>query len=377
MPEVLGPQTILSKALPTGVDAATVAQVMLRDGSDFGAFLNDLALAIGDFNQGFVEKWGGLFSITDEPYLEYPDGGAVTRMNALTDVSDPDAVHSTTAGHMLDIKPYGGALGGSWRFFRDARRAQLEAMIRTIMRQAEDRLEWELLNRLFVDTEYAVGTAGYNVGLVRTGGNVSYTPPKYAGRDFTSHTHFYGFDSDTAPIKTLADVLDSLADSVAEHGHEPPFTAIVARADFPTYRGLANYVDFVAPVIQMVDKGGATSGASFFATGQPAIANGVAGYYQAPAGLVEIRATGRVPTGYAAIYKSYGQNDPRNPLAVRVHPNQGFGAFIVSEAADNRQYPIQKVTIEMEFGVSVGVDRTNGAVGYLSTAGSWSNPTIG
>lgn len=377
MPEVLGPQTILSKALPTGVDAATVAQVMLRDGSDFGAFLNDLALAIGDFNQQFVDKWGGLFSITEEAYLEYPDGGAVTRMAQLTDVSDPDAVHSTTAGHMLDIKPFGGALGGSWRFFRDARRAQLEAMIRTIMRQAEDRLEWELLHRLFVDLEVAVGSGGYNVGFVRTGGSVSYTPPKYAGRDFSNHSHYIAFDSDADPAATFANVLHDLSDTVAEHGHEPPFTAVVSRTDFPTYRALSNYVDFVAPVIQMVDKGGSSSGASFFATGQPAISNGVAGYYQAPAGLVEIRASGRVPTGFAAVYKSYGPNDPRNPLAVRVHPNQGFGAFIVSEAADNRQYPIQKVTIEMEFGVSVGADRTNGAVGRLNTAGTWENPTIG
>ena len=74
--------------------------------------------------------------------------------------------------------------------------------------------------------------------------------------------------------------------------------------------------------------------------------------------------------------KSYGQLDPRNSLAVRVHPDVGFGLRIVTETTDDNQYPIKQVNVEFEFGVGVGNDRTNGAAAILVSGGAWANPTI-
>src|SRR3990167_10230540 len=116
MAEVLGPMTLLNKALPTGVDGARLAEWALRDGITYGQLAQSLALALGDVNQQFVAKLGFLFSITDELMMEYPNGGAVTPMDELTDVDTPIVLHGTTIGHMLPLRYYGQAVGGSKRW---------------------------------------------------------------------------------------------------------------------------------------------------------------------------------------------------------------------------------------------------------------------
>jgi hypothetical protein len=59
-----------------------------------------------------------------------------------------------------------------------------------------------------------------------------------------------------------------------------------------------------------------------------------------------------------------------------VHPEVGFGFYIVPETTQDDKYPIKEVHTEFEFGVGVGEDRTNGAVGYLVSGGTYANPTI-
>jgi hypothetical protein len=113
-----------------------------------------------------------------------------------------------------------------------------------------------------------------------------------------------------------------------------------------------------------------------YASGQPTIFGGTIGYYQSKHGLVEIRASNRVPSGWVNVVKSYGQLDGRNPLAVRVHPQVGFGAFLVTETTTDSQWPVKKVSIEFEFGVGIGADRSNGANAKVYAGASWANPAI-
>lgn len=375
MPEILGVHTILDRALPTGVDGARLAQWELRDGTTYQQFVGSLAQALAGFNAELNNKWGYLYTITDTFHMEYPDGSQVTPLQLITDLDKPDAIHGTTIGHMIDLKAYGGRVGGSRRYFRDARMPQIQSTIRTIINQARWRFELDLFTRLFTNTEFAVGSAGYNVPFVRgTGGNVDFTPPAWEGQEFTtSHDHFVGVDDSSLDID---DMLNALAETVEEHGHEAPFTAIVSRADVATYQALTKFVEYVAPIVNIIDRGGESSGNQMFARGMPMVTGGVFGHFQSDYGLIELRASNRVPTKYAWLGKSYGVNDPRNPLAVRVHPTDGFGAYIVPETTDDRQYPVKRLTIEMEHGVGVGEDRTNGAVGYLVNGGSYTNPTI-
>jgi hypothetical protein len=376
MAEILGPNDISMRALPTGVDATRVAQWMIREGFTFQEMVNALALALGDFNQDIMNKWGWLFSITQDLMMEYPDGSSVTELKEITDYDKVDLVSGQTIGHMIDLAVYGGGIGGTKRWFRDARMAQWVSQIRTIVNQARWRFEKALVTRAMTNTENAVGSGGYDVPFVRgTGGNVDFTPPAYAGTTFaSSHDHFIGVNVSTP--KTFADVLNLLAATLEEHGHKAPFTAMISRTDVTTIMALTNIIKFVAPVVQRWEPGGATSGAQFVTSGQPDVSDGLTGYFQSEYGQIDLMANPRIPTGYVGMYKSYGKNDARNPLAVRVHPQSGFGAYVVTETTDDRQYPIKSVRIEMEFGVGTGMDRTNGAVGYLVAGGSYANPTI-
>lgn len=373
MAEVLGALNLLNKALPTGLDGTRLAEWALRDGITYGELANELALALADANQELIAKWGWLFSLTEEIWMEYENGGSVTAMTEITDMDRPEPIHGTTLGHMIDLRAYGEAIGGSRRFFRDVRSAKIRAAISTIVRRGVWRFEQKLLTRWFTNTENAIGSAGYDVPFVRgTAGNVDFAPPAYEGEAFeTSHDHYIGVDDDS---KGYADVLNEMAEHLQEHGHTAPYTAVVARADVSSYYALTDWVEMVDPVVSNIDRGGATSGAQFFASAEREM--GRIGYFQSEWGLVDVRATSRVPTLYAGMCKSYGQLAANNPLAVRVHPDQGFGFFVVPETTPDDDTPVKQLDVEFEFGVSVGQDRTNGAAAYLISGGAWVNPTI-
>jgi hypothetical protein len=376
MPEVLGPMTVVQHALPAGVDGVKMAQWRMKDGLTFGQFVALVGTAIGGVNLEFVQKYGMLFSLTEEDIQEYPDGAVEVELPEITDTDDPDMIHGTTIGHHIDLRVYGGAVGGTRRYFRDARRAQIEATIRRLVNRSKWRFEKKLLNRFFVNTEFAVGAAGFNVPFVRgTGGTIDFTPPAYGGKSFdTSHDHFLGVDSDN---DNLDDVLNLLAATLVEHGHTAPYEAMVSMADLGAYTALTKFVQMVSPVVTTIDRGGESSGNQMYTRGSPMVVDGVFGHYQSDYGLINLHALNRIPTQYTGMYKSYGQLDPRNPLRVRVHPDEGFGIQVIAVRGDNEKYPIKKLNIEFEFDVGVGEDRTNGAAAYLSSSGNWVNPTIG
>lgn len=374
MAEVLGPLTLLNKALPIGVDGTRLAEWAMRDGVTYGQLVNNVALALGDANQAFAAKWGFLFSITEELMMEYPNGGAVTAMDELTDVDKPVAVHGTTIGHMLPLRYYGQGIGGTKRYFRDVRSTQIAAAIRTIVLKGIWRFEQKLLTRFFDSDEEAIGSAGYSVPFVHsTGGAVDFAPPSWDGASFaTTHDHFIGYNASTP--KTMADVLNGLAATLAEHGHVAPFTAMVSRADIALFSALTKFVELVSNVISVIDRGGGTTGPQFYSNGDRDL--GRIGYFQSEVGLVELVGSNRIPTGYVGMTKSYGQLDARNALAVRVHPARGFGLAIVPETTPDDDFPIKQLDVDFEFGVGVGMDRTNGAVGYLVAGGSYADATI-
>jgi len=375
MAEVLGPLTLLNKALPTGVDGTRLAEWAMRDGVTYGQLANSVSLALGDVNQQLVTKWGWMFFLTEELAMEYEQGGTVNDMDELTDIDKPVAIHGTTIGHMLPLRYYGQGIGGSKRYFRDIRSAQVRAAISAIVKRAVNRFEKKLLGRFFDSDDEAIGSAGYSVPFVHsTTGNVDYQPPMYDGKSFaTTHDHFIGYNLSTP--KTFADVFNGLAETLVEHGHDAPLTALVSRTDIATIGALTKFVDIVDNVISVIDRGGATSGPQFYTNGNRDI--GRIGYFQSDYGLIELMATARLATGYVGMAKSYGQLDSRNPIAVRVHPQRGFGLAVVPETTPDDDFPVKQLDVDFEFGVGTGMDRTNGAVAFLVAGGSYTDGTIG
>ncbi len=375
MAEILGPRTILDRALPTGTDGARLAQWTNRAGLNFGEFVGRLSNALGEFNQSLMTEWGWLLFITEELMMEYPNGGAITETPQRTDVDKIDPRHDSTISHMIDLLIYGEPLGGTRHFFRDAREAQLRADIRGIINRLRWNFERKVLTRWFTNTETLIGAAGYNVPFVRgTGGNVDFAPPAFGGETFaTTHDHYLAVDADSYGYD---DMLNQLAETIQEHGHNGPYVGLVSRADVASYYALPDFVRPVGEQVVYIDRGSTTAdtGAALFSRQQREF--GVIGGYESQYGFIELRATNRVPTGYAGLVQSYGNNNEMNPLAVRVHPDVGFGARIVAQSQPDDLDPIKLVDVEFEYGVGVGLDRTNGAAAYLHADGTWVNPTI-
>jgi len=374
MTEILGPSDIANLALPDGIDAGVILKWMLKEGVTFEQFLSATAQALGSFNSDMVNLWGWSFSITDQLYTEYEQGGAVTELPEITDYTVVDEVHGDTIGHMLPIRSYGGALGGTWMYFRDTRQAKIVASIRRIVLRARKRFEKKLLTRLCTDTETVIGSAGYDVPFVNGGrAQIDFIPPSYDGVDFaSSHDHFVGVDSDTA---TRADMIEAMAAHLYEHGHLAPYRLTVSSLDVSAFSLLANWVKVVSSSVQMIDMGGATSGPQLFMK-RDSWPFFWAGEYNSTKGLVEVYQTSRIPTGYANMVKTYGTNNNQNPLKVRVRDDVGFGMYVVPEASDRNRWPIKKLTALMEFGIGMGEDRTNGVNAQFSSAGTWTNPVI-
>lgn len=375
MAEVLGARNILDRALPTGADGARLAQWQLRSGVTFAEFAGRVANALAVYNQSLLTDWGWLMFITEELLMEYPNGGSVTATPQRTDIDQIDPRHDSTISHMIDLLIYGEPIGGTRHFFRDARDAQLRADLRGIINRLRWRFEQKLLTRWFTNTETLIGSAGYNVPFVRgTGGNVDFAPPAYGGEAFaTSHDHYLGVDTDSYGYD---DALNQMAEHIQEHGHNGPFVAVVSRADVASYYALPDFVRPVSDNVVYIDRGttSADTGAAFFS--RQAREMGVIGGFESQYGFIELRATNRVPTKYLGLVQSYGNNNEMNPLAVRVHPDEGFGARIVAQSQDDDLNPIKLIDVEFEYGVGVGMDRTNGVAAYVDSSGTWTNPTI-
>jgi hypothetical protein len=373
MAEVLGPQTLLAKALPVGWDGTRIAEWKTREGITYQELASKMALALSSFNSDLNARWGPFSFLTEEIAMEYANGGSVTEAPDITDVDDPDALGGTTIGHMLNLRVYGGAIGGTKRYFRDARVAKINADVSVNVKRLEWRFDKTILTRMFTNTENAIGSSGYDVPFVRgTGGNIDFAPPAYGGEAFTtSHDHFLGVASGSY---TFADMLNQQVETLQEHGHEAPFTTIVSKADIASYTALTRFIEMVDPRVLVIDRAGVTSGNQYFSRAQRSF--GHFGDFQSDYGLVELYLSARVPTGYAWMGKSYGNGDGRNPIAIRVHPDTGFGAYVVPETALDNKYPIKKLNLEMEYGIGVGADRTNGVVAHRVSGGSYTNPTI-
>lgn len=375
MAEILGALDILNKALPTGVDGTRIAQWELRAGRTWGDFIGETAQALAALNQKLINDWGWFMFLTEELYFEYGQGGSVTSSPQVTDLDFPDPTHAETISHMIDLLVYAETLGGTRYFFRDGREATYREAIRSKVNRLTWRFERKLLERLFQTTEHSVGTSGYNVPFVHgTSGNVDFTPLAYGGEAFAStHDHYLGVNSASYGYD---DMLNQMAEHLEEHGHTAPYVAVVARDDIASYFALPSFVEMVDPRVVMIDRGTTTAdtGAAFY--GREAREMGVVGGFQSQYGYIELRATSRVPTAYAGMVKSYGSNVEQNPIAVRVHPTAGFGARITAQSNEDDTDRIKRLLIEMEYGVGVGMDRTNGVAAYRYAGTTYTAPTI-
>jgi hypothetical protein len=314
-----------------------------------------------------------LCSWTDQPDLEYRVGTS-NGMSEFTEFGRADPQRSQTTGHMLPLKAYDRNLQWTWSYLRDARMSQLQADIADAIKDVRDTWRQKILTRLLQRGDDSgalkgLGAGGLSPGFATTAGStgVDFTPPSMGGTVFANtHEHYYALAGGAFTNAVFTDAKDELR----EHGHEPPYEFLIGPADEAAVRLLTNTYQVGSDLV----KYGMTQD---LATLQIGATDTVGSYYIGTNSDFAIRVVRGIPQYYGFAFKSYGQGSQRNPLKIRFHKGTTTPQVIAmpDPVASNGRDPLNSLMLFLEFGVGVGMDRTNGTPRYVNNA-TWSDGTV-
>jgi hypothetical protein len=192
-----------------------------------------------------------------------------------------------------------------------------------------------------------------------------YAPPARPDRMInafsTSHTHYLRLNGITA-----ANLLTAVG-HLWEHGYDAPYDLIVSQADLATWQNTTTFPGFVPLVNTLVQYGNAANVTNVDG-------DIYAGVILTTYGTVRIKANARIPSGYWGVTKAFGNNDPRNPLRVRVKPDFGLVFRLVTRQVTLN--PFEAAIGQLEFGVGVGESRVAAVVVEDDSSGTYDTPTI-
>lgn len=374
---VLGPRALVDIAIPTGIDGSKVLQWQLRDGMTGPQVIGHAASIIGEVNQKVFGKYAGLMYITNEIYARYRSGdGTKSRTPYKSEFVKADAVRGGEKGHMLPLHDFEDAVAWTPQYLRDAYLSLLEADLRVVADRWETRVGEDFWTRVLTNDENLIpgSTAGYDVGwAIGTGTNVNYIPPQYGATVHTSaHTHYAWLDDDSNDWR---DMLDELTEEMRHHGIGGRLVCFVSGADLEEWAAIDGFVELNPANVQVV---AGNSGAPVRITsgefeGMP---GELFGYVNTLRGLVELRYDDFIPTNYCWLTRSYGANNPQNPVAVRVHPTGGFGLMVDPQVTNSINPELDMIMFDATHGIGVN-DRIGGVAGYLNSgAVAWVDATI-
>lgn len=370
---VLGPRALVDLAVPTGIDGSILFQFELQNMNKYTPqeVIQRAAAAIGVVNERLAARYGGLITFKEMMHAIYRQGEASRSMTPRrNEFIAPDPAASQVIGHMIDVVGFDDGLAWTAEWLKKAYEEQIAADLAYVSDKWENRVDYDIISRMLTNTEHTIGSAGYNVGWVNgTTGNVDFVPPAYQGKQFdSSHDHYVAQSGTTsANVQTL---LGTMIEHLRHHGHSGRLVALVSDDDLAKYSGMDRFVRILEQGITPTNN---TSDA-YVATGRvEGIPGELFGLYIDNRGTVELRSHYRIPTGYVWMGKSYGNQHPKNPVAIRT-TDKGFGLRVEPTITDHVQPRLKAVLFEGDHGVGVN-DRVNGVAGLFGSA-SWSNPTI-
>ena len=99
-----GPRALNNLVLAPGWDATELDNYRTEDNIGYGQILSEAAAAIGALNAELTidSLWGGLVSFTDQPTVEYREGGG-NAFEEHTEYARPDSYRAATTRHKLPL----------------------------------------------------------------------------------------------------------------------------------------------------------------------------------------------------------------------------------------------------------------------------------
>ena len=365
---ILGLNALIDQELHPLWDLDEMKKVQLADGASFDAVLQEVAAALGLLNSDLIgmEHLGQLLAYQDNVTVEYGTGSSENRFKRSDEYTPPDAYLAELTGHSLPIYSWDGGLGWTRRALRSATRTQIEANVRAVATDAKDLWQKQILERLFSNAVAKVGkTAGASIPLCDGGtADSTYIPPRSPKGETFNNTHLHYLRLNGL---TTANLLTAVK-HMTEHGHTCPLEMLISEADAAAWKTAAG-TDWKAPTWNEInyqasatERAGITDVSTYI------------GFIETSEGIVRVWSSPRVPTKYWGLYKAYGAGDPRSTLRMRINPLLGFGYQVVPGIWANA--PISIGVVEVEFGIGIGQDRTNGVLVYNEAAGDYVVPTI-
>lgn len=359
-----GRRDTASLVMLTGWDATALKNFQLEDGTSYASVVAMLNAGLAGLNAEFAGDWlTGLYSITDQPDLEYRVGTS-NGMGLHTEYSPPDAKRAETEGHMLPKRRLDRMLGWTWLYMQEARMSQIEADIADALKDVRDERRQRILRRLLKrgddsGTALKLGSAGYSPGFATAAAStaVDYTPPANAGTSFDSdHEHYVGIAGGVFTNAVFTDAYDELR----EHGFDAPFDFLIGPSDRAVVEALSK---FTASADNLILYGSTQDRARV-----PSDYIGTIEHFM-------VREVRGMPQYYGVGYKTFGRLSQRNPLRIRVHKGESaFRAMAMPHPnAGTGIIPLQNLMLYTEFGVGVA-DRTNGTARYVNNA-TWADGT--
>lgn len=358
-----------------GVDFARVINFQNRNGLTGQAILQQAFAAIGGVNEALVSRYANMIYVTTSDTVMYRQGeGQRLKTAKKTEFAVGDGVRGSNTGHMLPLSDYEDVLQWGPLWLRDAKQADIDADLQLVVEKWQNRVEDDIWERVFTNTEVPQGV-GYSVGwAIGSGVNVPYIPPPYGGTTFTNtHTHYvWQAGTSSANVQTL---VENMVKELRHHGHAGNVLAFLSAADVDKYVGMSKFVALQPAGFTIIPGNGAAS--VQITSGTPSgIPGELFGYLNSSRGVVELRYYERIPSGYVFVTKSYGENNPQNGVAIRLHPDTPFGLTPVPILTRTVTPEIEMIQLRATHGVGVN-RRLNGVAGYFATSASaYVNPTF-
>jgi hypothetical protein len=374
-----GPRQLIDTAIPTGVSATYLMRFEMQEGMNAEEVIALAATKIGEANEWLVSTYGGLIFLTEKAYASYGLGGDPGMTPKGSEYAEEDGQVSEGIGHMLHAEDYKDATAWSADYLMRAVREDITRDVELKKVRWINRIDYDVLTAMFRSTEIAVGSAGWSVPwAIGTGMNVNFVPQSWMGTNFDStHTHFIRINA-AASAANVQTTIESMSEHLAHHGHTGLKVLYVSSSIATLILSINDtkkFATFISPEFRLLS-GNTNIPVSYVPGQMEGIPGEIIGYYSTNNGLVEIRKHPRVPAGYMWMGKSYGSNDLRNPMAVRVWKNEGFGLKVRPQISRDINPMLEKVLFKGTHGVNVN-DRTAGVAAQIASGGaSYDEPTI-
>lgn len=328
-----------------------------RLGISFAEFYNRLDGALSALNANTDPLVSALIAPTDQDRVNTGvSGNKVWQRGGEYTITRPQ--HSKPSGHLLPIYPWEMTLGVTAEALEtmtlDRFTGEVAATVQSIARGQKA----DVLERLFLDTEFVLDNDGVGAspGFAGSGTGTNV----YSGATPPGVTTLNLYARVTTGANAAAQV--ATFQTYLNYFHGPgPLDLVTSSAGITEVTAMTGFVEAGSPLVRLA------------AGSEEAIVDSTQ-YIGVLNGNIRVRHADPQLTGNVlAIFKTYGSEDSRNPLAWRYSDIWGRGAYV----KERDLYPLANAVIRQHYGIGVNT-RVGAALIAVAASGTYAAnaPTI-